>query len=57
MLWGLYLGEKRIFPVIFRGRISRCGRISALRFSSGDDSKRVKNNLQGFKDNLYTLGV
>jgi hypothetical protein len=47
MLWGFYLGEKRDFPVIFRGRFSRCGRILALWISSGVDFKRVINNLQG----------
>jgi hypothetical protein len=56
MLWGLYLGKKRIFSVIFRGRFSRCGRILALRLSSGIDFKRVKNNLQGLRENLYPRG-
>jgi hypothetical protein len=39
--------------VIFRGEISRCERILALRLSNGIHSKRVKNNLQGFKG-IYT---
>jgi hypothetical protein len=54
---GPFFGKKRIFPVIFRGQISRCGRILAVRHSGGVDFKRVKNNLQGFKGNLYPSGV
>jgi hypothetical protein len=51
------LGKKRVFPVIFRGQISRCGRILALRFSNDVDLKRVRNYLQGLRENLYPPGV
>jgi hypothetical protein len=50
-------GQKRIFPVIFRGQISPCGRFLAVRLSNGIDFKRVKNNLQGLWENLYPSGV
>jgi hypothetical protein len=49
--------KNRDFPVIFRGQISRCGRIWAVYFLSGVDFKRVRNNLQRFRKNLYPLGV
>jgi hypothetical protein len=52
-----FRGKKRIFPVIFRGSISRYGRILALRLSGCIDSKWVINNLQYFKGNLYLPGV
>jgi hypothetical protein len=51
------LGEKRIFPVIFRGKSHDMGKFGSEKFSTGIDSKRVKNNLQGFKGNLYPPGV
>jgi hypothetical protein len=49
--------QKLDFPVISRGQISPCGRMRAGSFSSGVDFKRVKNDLQGFKGNLYPSGV
>jgi hypothetical protein len=49
--------KKRIFPVIFRGQNSPCGRIRGKSFSNGIDSKRVINNLQCFEGNLYPHGV
>jgi hypothetical protein len=52
-----FRGKKRIFPVIFRGQILRCGIFRAVYFSSDIDFKRVKNNLQGFKGYLYPHGV
>jgi hypothetical protein len=57
MFRGRFLGEKQIFPVIFRGQISPCERILAIRFSSGIDFKQVKNHLQGLRGNLYPMGV
>jgi hypothetical protein len=57
MLRGCFMGKKWISRAIFRGQISQCGRIWAIRFSSGIDFKRVKNNLQCFEGNLYPMGV
>jgi hypothetical protein len=47
----------RHFPAIFRGQISRCGIFWGENFSTGDDFKGVKNNLQDSKENLYPWGV
>jgi hypothetical protein len=49
--------KKRLFWVIFRGQISPCGIFWGKYFSTGIDSKEFKNNLQGFKENLYPKGV
>jgi hypothetical protein len=51
------LSKKRIFPVIFRGQISRYGIFWAESFLSGIDFKQVKNNLQCLRGNLYPRGL
>jgi hypothetical protein len=56
-LGAFYLGEKRIFPVIFRGQISRCGSFWDDKFSTGIDSRELRNNLQGLEGNLYPQGI
>jgi hypothetical protein len=45
---GSYSAKNRILPVIFRGKILRCGITLGGKFSKGIDFKRVKNNLQSF---------
>jgi hypothetical protein len=50
---GPFLAKKRIFPVIFRGKSHDAGEFGSEKFSTGIDLKRVKNNLQGLRGNLY----
>jgi hypothetical protein len=56
-LFSRFVGKNRIFPVIFRGQILRCGMILILLFLRRIEFKRVKNNLQGFREYLYPWGV
>ena len=53
----VFLAKTGFSRRFFRGQISRCGRICAVRLSSSVDFKQVKNNLQGFRGNLYPRGV
>jgi hypothetical protein len=52
-----FKARKRIFPVIFRGQISRCGKFGGGKFSTGIDSMELRNNLQGLRESLYPRGV
>jgi hypothetical protein len=54
---GSFSAKIRIYPVIFRGKISLCGMILILLFLRRIEFKRVKNNLQGFREYLYPWGV
>jgi hypothetical protein len=53
----LLFDEKPGFPGDFRGKISRYGNILSLCLLNRVDLKRVKNNLQGFREYLYPPGV
>jgi hypothetical protein len=50
-----FRGKKRDFPVIFGAESHHAGGFGSQKFSTGIDSKRVKNNLQGFEGNLHSL--
>jgi hypothetical protein len=43
--------------VIFRGKSHDAGEFGSEKFSTGIDLKRVKNNLQGLRGNLYPREV
>jgi hypothetical protein len=49
------LWKNRIFPVIFRAESHHAGRFWSEKFSTGIDSKRVKNNMQGFEGKFIPL--